>query len=127
MKNKVFPLMLIVGIVFVVLSNIVWALDDEPLWFLSLEYIGIIISIYALVITYRNYNSMKGGKIGKASKLIAFAIGLILLSFIWRAFLEAAHIEGLFSQVIFEVLWYLAVILILLSSKHISFIMKRNE
>ena len=127
MKNKIVPLMFILGVLLVGLSGVAYASDDEPLWFLSLEYIGIAIGIYAIVVTYKNYKLMKEGKIGKASKFTLFAIVAIALAFAWRAVLEARHIEGLFAEVIFEVLLYTAVILIILSSKKLTTIMGNKK
>jgi len=123
MDNRIISKLFLFGVLFISLGGSAHALDDKSLWFISLEYIGIILGIYVVMVTYNNYKVMREGKIGESSKFMMFAVGLIVLSFVWRAILEATSIEGLFGEIVFEILIYTALVLILISSKKITHIM----
>ena len=118
MSRKLIFVMILLSILFIGLSGIVLAEEEEelPIWFKLLEPLGVVIGIIALLISYKNFKKF-GGVLGKSYKYIMGMIVLFIFAFIWRSLIEGGLIpENLFAEIIFEACLYMGVILVAIAS-----------
>ena len=133
MNNKLVGLLCIFGALIAILAPAALAEAsvspaeeaNEPAWFPFLEAGGAIIGIVALFIIYRNYMSMKGGAVGTGFKFITIAVLALTVGIIIRGLNENFDLIGEFNaELIFELLIYIALIVMAYGSKKSYDLMK---
>ncbi len=135
MNNKKVGILCILGVLISILAPAALAEEpvspagetnaNEPAWFPLLELGGAIIGIVALFIIYKNYVSMKGGAVGTGFKFITIAVLALTAGIIIRGLNENFGLMGEFNaELIFELLIYIALIVIAYGSKKSYDLMK---
>jgi hypothetical protein len=95
---------------------------ENPWWFPLLEVGGVIVTIFALYSVQRVLKSL-GGHIGDQFKYIQLALALILFAFAARAFIEFNGLEGFIYDVVFELPFYGAALLMAFAAKKLAMVL----